>query len=58
MITNAMLLSAVTAYTTYTSTAVTVYTACTVADMPTYICLEPSDDMAYGLWSKMLDWMD
>ena len=21
-------------------------------------CLEPSDDMAYGLWSKMLDWMD
>ena len=24
--------------------------------MPT--CWEPSDDIAYGLWSKMLDWMD
>ena len=49
MITNAMLLSAVTAYTTYTSsTAVTVYTACTVADMPTYMFRALG---WYGLWA-------
>ena len=48
MITNAMQLSAVTAYTTYTSTAVTVYTACTVADMPTYMFRALR---WYGLWA-------